>query len=79
MENCNSVTTPMISRLIIDSSPKTKAKADELAKLPYKELVGKLMYLSTCTRPDISFAVRELAKFMSNYSLAHWVAAKHLL
>src|SRR5262245_29355259 len=37
------------------------------------------MYLETCTRPDIAFAVCELAKFMSNYGSKHWRAAKHLL
>lgn len=37
------------------------------------------MYLSNCTRPDISFTVRELAKFMSNYGTKHFEAAKHLL
>jgi hypothetical protein len=37
------------------------------------------MYLSTCTRPDISYTVRELACFMSNYGQRHFEAAKHLL
>jgi len=37
------------------------------------------MYLATCTRPDISYAVRELARFMSNYGRRHYDAAKHLL
>jgi hypothetical protein len=60
-------------------SPKTKSEADDAAKLPYRELVGKLMYLATCTRPDIAFAVRELARFMSNYGAGHWAAAKHLM
>jgi hypothetical protein len=79
MENCNPVTVPMISRLSIDSCSKTASEQEEAAKLPYKELVGKLMYLATCTRPDIAFAVRELAKFMSNYGPGHWMAAKHLM
>jgi len=37
------------------------------------------MYLSNCMRPDISFAVRELARFMSNFGKRHYDAAKHLL
>jgi hypothetical protein len=30
---------------------------------PYKELIGCLIYVSTCTRPDISFAVNRHAQF----------------
>lgn len=44
---------------------------------PYRRLIGKLMYL-TVTRPDITFAVNTLAKFMhkpdhSHFNAAHWV------
>jgi hypothetical protein len=79
MENCNITTTPMIGLLTKDNCPKTEMEIKNTQKLPYRELVGKLMYLATCTRPDIAFAVRELAKFMSNYGEPHWKAAKHLL
>lgn len=37
------------------------------------------MYLATSTRPDLGYAVCELAHFMPNYSKRHWVAVKHLL
>lgn len=37
------------------------------------------MYLTICTRPDISYAIQELARFMSNYCIKHFAAAKHLL
>jgi hypothetical protein len=37
------------------------------------------MYLVTCMRPDIAYAVRELTRFMSNYGRNHFAAAKHLL
>jgi len=37
------------------------------------------MYLANCTWPDISYAVHELAKFMSNYGMKHYKATKHLL
>jgi hypothetical protein len=59
--------------------PSTDKEHTSAAKLPYCTIVGKCMYLSTCTHPDISFAVRELAKYMSNFSTKHYKAAKHLL
>lgn len=37
------------------------------------------MYLSVGTRPDISFAVSELSKFLANPGLAHWNAAVRVL
>jgi hypothetical protein len=46
---------------------------------PYPTLVGKLLYLATCTRPDIAFAVRELSRFMGNWGEQHWGVAKHVV
>ena len=37
------------------------------------------MYLSTCTRPDISAAVSELSKFNQNPGLAHWEGVKRVM
>jgi hypothetical protein len=80
MHNCNSVKTPCPSfRLTSDMSPTTDDERKASSQLPYCAIVGKCMYLSNCTRPDISFAVRDLAKFMSNYGHKHYEAAKHLL
>ena len=45
----------------------------------YSELVGSLLYLSVCTRPDISQAVRVLARHMAKPSMEHWTAAKAVL
>ena len=80
MENCNSVKTPCPTyRLKSDMCPSTEEERRTAAELPYCALVGKCMYLANCTRLDISFAVRELAKFMSNYGTRHFDATKHLL
>ena len=43
---------------------------------PYSQLVGKLMYLMVCTRPDIAYAVGVLSRYMSKPRLPHWQAAK---
>jgi hypothetical protein len=45
----------------------------------YSGLVGSLLYLSVCTRPDISQVVGALSKYMSAPQKQHWDAAKHVL
>jgi len=45
----------------------------------YISLAGSLIYLSTCTRPDISFAVSTLSRFSAAPSAAHWEASKRVL
>jgi hypothetical protein len=56
---------------------KSEEPPDE--NLPYRELVGALTYLSTATRPDISFAVSYLGQFNNCYGKPHWTAAKRVL
>jgi hypothetical protein len=48
-------------------------------QLKYSSLVGSLMYLSSCTRPDICFAVNVLARSTHAPTTAHWEAAKRVL
>ncbi|KFD49634.1 hypothetical protein M514_09466 [Trichuris suis] len=52
---------------------------DTNAKVPYKELIGSLLYLAQRTRPDISFAVGELAQQCSKLTVQHWNSAKRVL
>jgi hypothetical protein len=46
---------------------------------PYAQLVGSLLHLSGCTRPDISRAVGALSRHMAHPTAEHWAAAKDLL
>ncbi|CAI7792355.1 unnamed protein product [Closterium sp. NIES-54] len=48
---------------------------------PYPELVGCLMYLMTCTRPDLAYAVSILARYVApgRHRPEHWEAAKRVL
>ncbi|CAI7921473.1 unnamed protein product [Closterium sp. NIES-53] len=48
---------------------------------PYPELVGCLMYLMTCTGPDLAYPLSLLARYVapSRHQKVHWDAAKRVL
>ena len=46
---------------------------------PFRELVGSLMWLSISTRPNISNAVRAVARFCTAPRAIHWKAALDIL
>lgn len=45
---------------------------------PYREAIGSLLYLSSISRPDISFAVNYLSRFNSNPMKNHWAMVKRI-
>jgi hypothetical protein len=76
MEDCNSVSTPAEPglKLTKNMSPQSDKEKEEMEQIPYKESVGALLYISTTTRPDISYAVSQMAKFNQNPGIKHWKA-----
>jgi hypothetical protein len=74
-DNTKSLSTPLSTstKLIKEGEPLDRSTYG------YAQLVGSLMYLSVCTRPDISQAVGALARYMANPTTAHWQAAKAVL
>ncbi|CAI7865774.1 unnamed protein product [Closterium sp. NIES-53] len=48
---------------------------------PYPELVGCLMFLMTCTRPDLTYPLSLLARYVAHgrHRKVHWDAAKRVL
>ena len=73
MDECKAVASPVdVSSRLVSSNVATKISA------PFQEAVGALMHLSTATRPDISYAVSYVSRFMENTQDEHWVAVKRI-
>ena len=52
---------------------------DRVTQLPYRELVGSLLYLSTMTRPDVAYHMSVLCQFMHDPTVDCYNAALDLL
>ena len=46
---------------------------------PYRELIGSIMYLTTCTRPDLAFSVGQLSRYVQSPTQQHIGPAKQVL
>ena len=51
--------------------PNNDLERTEIQKIPYASTVGSLMYTQVCTRPDITFVVGVLGKYLSNPGMLH--------
>jgi len=46
--------------------------------VPYRGAVGSLLYVAMWTRPDIAFAVSQVARFQADPSVYHWECVKRI-
>ena len=79
MDKCNATSTPTITgavftKLDCPSDPTTNTLTSE-----YRSLIALLNFIACWTRPDITFVVNKLCKFMSNPGDIHWKQLKHLI
>ena len=74
--NANGVRTPLATGSVLDAE-----ETDEPCKYikKYQSLVGSLMYIAGCTRPDIQFVANHLGKYMANPMEKHLCAAKRVV
>lgn len=81
MLHCNPWSTPARPNEVLTKSnqPATELEKAEMLTKPYRETVGKLVYLAGATRPDISYAVGQCSRFVADPRPQHWQAVEHIL
>jgi len=73
MSDCKPRSTPCEQKLDHNSDD------DPVDPKRYREAVGSLIYLMTCTRPDLSWTVSKLSQYLSNPNEQHWSTVKHVM
>lgn len=65
----------------IPSEPKLNLLVGDTADetLPYKELIGCLMYIMLGSRPDLCFSVTYFSQFQNCFNKSHWIHLKRVL
>jgi len=77
-KNASPTSVPMDPGLKLqctDYKKLSREELDQITKLPYRSLVGCLLYLSISMCPDITYSVQQLSQFLDCYTYAHWNAA----
>ena len=78
MEDANDQSTPLSTQKA-DYSNEVGDSREPPPPVPYRNLVGSLLYASNWTRLDISFSVSFLSRFLEEPTTAHWRMAKRAL
>jgi len=76
MESVKHVKTPVDTSSKLVKATEVEDSVDQ--KL-YQSAVGGLLYLSVGTRPDIAYAVGNVAKFSSHPTTKHWTGVKRIM
>ena len=73
MESSKPVSTPVNPGVKLKKAMQESKRVDQAS---YQSAVGHLLYLSTKTRPDIAYAVSDVARFTSDPTEEPWAAVK---
>ena len=74
MEDCKPAPSPFQSGVKLSAT----CTSPEVDATLYCQLVGSLLYL-THSRPDLSFAIGHIARYMQTPHESHWKGAKRIL
>ena len=73
MSECKPRPTPCEQKLHFDT------EGEVIDSTGYRRIVGSLIYIMTCTRPDLGWVVSKLSQYLAEPKQQHWATSKHLL
>ncbi|MBW0494470.1 hypothetical protein O181_034185 [Austropuccinia psidii MF-1] len=79
MEGCKAMVTPLTPNEHLTQVTEEEVVAFKNLKENYRSAIGSINYLSTATRPDLSFAVSALSQYLERPGIKHWQAFMHVL
>ena len=79
MQECNPSPTPCVTGMTFTKKDCPATADDSKHCTEYRSLIALANFIACWTRPDITFTVNKLCKYMSNPGEVHWKALKHLL
>ena len=79
MLDCNPVSTPCAVDQQLRRNVDEEGKFLKAHDVPFRSLIGSLMYAAVGTRPDLAYIVNQLSQFLECPSEAHWICAKRVL
>ncbi|KAG8497798.1 hypothetical protein CXB51_007413 [Gossypium anomalum] len=81
MQRAKPVSTPLAAHFRLSSalSPQSDDEIEYMSHVPYSSAVGSLMYVMVCSRPDLSYAVSAVSRYMANPGKEHWKAVQWIL
>ncbi|UYV81752.1 hypothetical protein LAZ67_20002198 [Cordylochernes scorpioides] len=79
MADCIPASVPMDPSVILTKQDcSTPEQKEKMPKFPFREAVGSLMFASCVSRPDITYAVSQVSKFLEYPGPAHCTTVKNI-
>ena len=79
LEKFNKNDSSVCKTLVDVNSHLSKNKSENVSQFEYSRVIGSLMYLMSCTRPNITYAVSKLSRYTSNPGSDHWKGITRVL
>jgi hypothetical protein len=78
MPDAKKVTTPIAPHFKLSATqcPVTDEDIEYMSRVPYSSAAGSLMYAIVCSRPDLSYAMSLVSRYMANPGKEHWKAVQ---
>lgn len=71
---CKTQNIPLQPKLYLNTE-----NCNSNVNLPYRELIGSLMYIMLGSRPDLCYAITYFSQYQNCYSEEHWTHLKNVL